>query len=209
MEAYMKSLEPTSADFEHAAFIHDEMQRIAVRCDEQLVISPTQVNKLKQRLDGKGEYLKTQKLLWHGSLKKQSPRKYADIARRYVIILSDTILVCRESGSKLETKRELSVRDVTIDGSEGRRASLNNATSPSESFNGIQYYPFRVSAVEKSYEFVVEKEQERGIWMKKLEEAREDFLKRSDTIESKQHSFRPRVDPFEHHDKLIFVSFSS
>ena len=203
MEAYMKNLEPTSADFEHAAFVHDEVQRIAIRCDEQLVTSPTQLNKLKLRLDSKGEYLKNQKLLWHGSLKKQSPRKYTDIARRYVIILSDTILVCRESGPKLETKRELSVRDVTIDASESRRAPLPNANSPPESLSVGQYYPFRVSAVEKSYEFVVDKEQERDVWMKKLNEAREDCLKRSDPIESKQRSLKPILDRFEPHFRLV------
>ena len=51
--------------------IHDELDRIANRCEEELVISAAQLNELKDRLDNKFECIKDhRKLLWHGSLKK-------------------------------------------------------------------------------------------------------------------------------------------
>ena len=185
MEAYMKHLDQTSVEFEHCTFIHAELQRIAVRCNEQLVISPSQVNKLKLRLENRGELLKDQKLIWHGSLRKQSARKYVDITRRYLIVLSGTVLVCRESGLKLELKREHSVKDITISASEITRVPAISTNPPSEQLTAGQAYSFRMSAVEKSYEFIADKESDRGLWIKKITEAREDFVKRFAEIESK------------------------
>jgi hypothetical protein len=182
----MKDLDDQSAEYKHTRSIHDELDRIAVRCQDELVISATQLTDLKERLDNKFECIKDhRKLLWHGPLKKQSPRRHADIAQRYMILFSDCILVCsEESGRKLDIKRELTIKGITIDVIQGGRASL---VPNSDQFNnGIMYYPFRVNAVEKSYEFLVDKESDREIWVKKIRQASEDFNKRNAPIESKK-----------------------
>ena len=91
-----------------------------------------------------------------------------------MILFSDCILVCsEESGRKLETKRELSMRGITVDVVPGDRTSviLDNEN------NGIIYYPFRVNAVEKSYKFLTEKESDRDIWVKKIRQASDDYIK--------------------------------
>jgi len=190
MKTYLKYIDENSTEYKHTRFIHDELDRIAVRCEEELVISSAQLNELKERLDNKFECIKeNRKLLWHGQLKKQSPRKHSDIAQRYMILFSDCILVCgEESGRKLEIKRELSMRGITIDVVQGGRASI--IQSVDQPNTAIVYYPFRVNAVEKSYEFLADKESDREIWVKKIRQASEDYNKRNTTIESKIFEFK-------------------
>jgi hypothetical protein len=185
MKTYMKYLDERSEEYKQTRSIHDELDRIAVRCEEELVISSAQLNELKERLDNKFECIKDhRKLLWHGPLKKQSPRRHLDLAQRYMILFSDCILVCAdESGRKLEVKRELSMRGITVDVVQGGRASV--IPSVDQPNTGILYYPFRVNAVEKSYEFLTDKESDRQTWVKKIRQASDDFNKRTTTIESK------------------------
>jgi len=184
MKTYLKYLDENTTEYKHSRAIHDELDRIAVRCEEELVVSAAQLNELKERLDNKFECIKeNRKLIWHGPLKKQSPRRYLDIAQRYVILFSDILLVCSdESGRKLEIKRELSMRDITIDFEQGGRTSIIQTNEQTNT--GIFYYPFRVNAVEKSYEFLADKESDREIWVKKIRKASDDYNKRN-TIESK------------------------
>jgi hypothetical protein len=186
MKSYMKYLDETSEEYKHTRAIHDALDRIAIRCEEELAISPAQLTELNERLDNKFECVKNhRKLLWHGPLKKQSPRRHADIAPRFMILFSDCILVCsEESGRKLEIKRELSMRGITIDVIQGGRTSI--ITNTDQQNTPTTYYPFRVNAVEKSYEFLVDKESDRGIWVKKIRQASDDFNKRNTTIESKK-----------------------
>ncbi|CAF4538087.1 unnamed protein product [Rotaria sp. Silwood1] len=185
MKTYMKYLDQNSAEYKHTRSIHDELDRIAGRCEEELVISSTQLNELKERLDNKFECIKEhRKLLWHGSIKKISPRRYNDIAQRYMILFSDCILVCsEESGHKLDIKRELSMRGITIDILQSTRPS-SIVSNIDQQNNGIIYYPFRVNAVEKSYEFLVEKESDRELWIKKIRQASNDYNRRNSIIES-------------------------
>lgn len=183
MKTYIKYLDVKSAEYKHSRAIHDELDRIAMRCEEELVISAAQLNELKERLENKFECIKeNRKLLWHGPLKKQSPRKHLDIAHRYMILFSDCILVCaEESGRKLEIKRELTLRGITIDIAESSRASIVQTTD--QNTTGLLYYPFRVNAVEKSYEFLADKQSDREIWVKKIRQASDDYNKRIPTIE--------------------------
>lgn len=185
MKTYMKYLDEHSTEYKETRLIHDELDRIAGRCEEELFISAAQLNELKERLDNKFECFKEQrKLLWHGSVKKMSPRRYNDIAARYLILFSDCILVCsEESGRKLEIKRELSMRGITIDIEQSSRPSLSPNTDPQNI--PTTYYPFRVNAVEKSYEFLTEKESDRDTWIRKIRQASDEFNKRNSTIESK------------------------
>jgi len=177
-------------EYKHTRSIHDELDRIAVRCEEELVVSSAQLNELKERLDNKFECIKEhRKLLWHGSLKKQSPRRHSDIAQRYMILFSDCLLVCSdESGRKLEIKRELSMSGITVDYIQGGRTSIiQNMDQPN---NATIYYSFRVNAVEKSYEFLADKESDRETWVKKIRQASEDYNKRNTMIESKISNFK-------------------
>lgn len=186
MDNYLKYADKNSTDYSETKAIHDELDRIAIRCEEELTISPAQVYELRDRLDNKFECIKgDRQLLWHGPVKKQSPRRYLDVTGRYLILWSDCILVCNEeSGKKLEIKRELSMRGITIDYENGPRTSMiQNTDSSSPS---IVYYPFRVNAVEKSYEFLADKESERRLWVKKIQQASDDYNKRNTgNIESK------------------------
>ena len=168
----MRCLETNSAEYEHTKLIKDEIERIARRCGEQLMVTPSKCDDLRRRLDYRSDCLKSQTLLWHGSVKKQSPRKHADIARRYLILLADRILVCQESGSKLEFNRELSLKELTVTIDEDRRTTLSNSS------NSAALYPFRVHAVEKSYEFLTDQASEREVWVRKIEEAVQTLLKR-------------------------------
>jgi hypothetical protein len=179
MKTYLKYLDENTTEYKHSRAIHDELDRIAVRCEEELVVSAAQLNELKERLDNKFECIKeNRKLIWHGPLKKQSPRRYLDIAQRYVILFSDCLLVCSdESGRKLEIKRELSMRDITIDFEQGGRTSIIQTNEQTNT--GIFYYPFRVNAVEKSYEFLADKESDREIWVKKIQQASDAYNKRN------------------------------
>ena len=183
LKTYLKYLDENSEEYNSARAIHGELDRIALRCEEELVVSSAQLLELKERLDNKFECIKDcRKLLWHGSLKKQSPRRNADIAPRYMILFSDCILVCSEdSGRKLVINRELSMRGVSVDVIQGGRASMMAGVDQQAA--GVTYYPFRVNAVEKSYEFLMDKESERETWVKKMRQASEDFNKRNISIE--------------------------
>ena len=184
MKTYMKYLSGDSAEYKHTCRIHDQLDRVAGRCEEEIVVSAAKLNDLKERLDNKFECIKEdRKLLWHGSMKKLSPRRHADIAQRYMILFSDCILVCsEESGRKLDIKRELSLRDITIDVVQSGKSPL--MSNSDQQNNGTTYYPFRVNAVEKSYEFLVDKELDRDVWVKKIRQASSDYNKRNTMIES-------------------------
>lgn len=184
MDNYLKYADKESDDYKQTLAIHDELDRIAVRCEEELTISPSQLYDLRDRLDNKFECIKgDRQLLWHGPVKKQSPRRYLDVTPRYLILWSDCILVCNEeSGKKLEIKRELSMRGITVDHETGPRTSM--IQNPDPSSPSIVYYPFRVNAVEKSYEFLADKESERKLWVKKIKQACDVYNKRKSGIES-------------------------
>ncbi len=169
MKSYMKNLDENSIEYEHTNFIHDEFSRIAIRCEEQLMICSAELNRLKARVDNKLECFDNQQLLWHGSLKKQSARKRHDITQVYVILFSGCILVYDESGNKLELKRQLSIENITVDLMESKQIVPTSSNI---------YHPFRVNAVEKSYEFLEEKESEREKWVNKIRQANEDFRSR-------------------------------
>ncbi|CAF1574678.1 unnamed protein product [Adineta ricciae] len=190
LKTYIKHLHVNSDEYRYSRSVHDELDRIAMRCEEELVVSTVQFNELKERLENRFECIKDhRKLLWHGPLKKQSPRRHADIAPRYVILFSDCILVCTdESGRKLDVNRELSMKGITVDVMKGGRTSLMpNVDQP---MTGITYYPFRVNAVEKSYEFLVDKESDRDTWVKKIRQASNEYEKRNSTIEVRQSGRR-------------------
>lgn len=173
MKNYIKHLDEHSDEYEHTSFIHEEFSRIAIRCDEELVVSSGQFNRLKARVDHKIDYFDNQKLLWHGLLKKQSARKRNDITQVYVIILSGCILVYDESGSKLELKRKLSMDNTTVKSLESKQISISSPFGQQGSLN--TFYPFQLNAVEKSYELLVERESEREKWLNKIQQAIEDF----------------------------------
>jgi len=183
----MKHLHENSPEYEQTCFIHDELNRIASRCEDHLAVSSSQLKKLKSRFDNKPECFENQQLIWHGLLKKQSLRRRDSFRQSYIILFSDFILVCKESGTKLEMKRKLLIENITVDIIEGRR--LVPTTLPST--NGQQFsvmtYPFRVNAIEKSYEFLVDKEQDREKWMNKIRQANEDFTRRRSDVEGRKY----------------------
>ena len=185
MKTYLKYLDERSEEYKHSRSIHDELDRIAVRCEEELVVSAAQLNELKERLDNKFECIReNRKLIWHGQVKKESPRKHSDIVQRYLILFSDCILVCgEESGRKLEIRRELTLREIKIDVLEAERSSIiHNGEQISP---GLLYYPFRINAVQKASIFLADKESDRAIWVRKIRQASEDYNKRNTNIESK------------------------
>jgi len=182
----MKYLDENSLEYEHTSFIHDELSHIATRCEEQLVISLAELNRLKIRMDNKPECFDNQQLIWHGSLKKQSARKRNDITQLYIILFSECILVCEESGSKLEIKRQLSIENITVDIIESRQlppTTFHSTIGQSPTTN--IYYPFRVNAVEKSYEFLVDKESDREKWVNKIRQTNENFKSQKSITDSK------------------------
>jgi len=186
MKTYLKYLDENSDDYRLTRSIHDELDRIALRCEEELVISPAQLNELNDRLENRFECFKSQrKFLWHGWVKKQSPRKRNDLVQRYLILFSDCILVCSEEfGKKFEIKRELTMKDLTLEILEGGKSWT--LTNNDQNNSQLVYFPFRVNAVEKSYEFLTEKESERDVWVRKIGQASKDFNKKSTTIEIRQ-----------------------
>ena len=162
----MRCLEADSTEYEHTKTIKDEIERIARRCGEQLMLTPSKCEDLRRRLNNKNDSWRSQALIWHGSVKKQSPKKYADAVRRYLIVLTDRILVCQESGSKLTVnERELSIKGLKLTIGENRRTELSNNSA------GSVLYPFQVTAIEKSYEFLVDQASEREVWVRKIQEA--------------------------------------
>ena len=182
----MKNLDEESEEYEHTCFVHDELTRIAERCEEHLAISPAQVNKLKLRVDNKAEFFDNQQLIWHGSLKKQSPRKNTDITTVYMILFSNCILVYRDAGNKLEFKRQLSIKQLTVDVIESERLTLTAFESIDlQQQSRVNYFRFRVNAVEKSYELLVERELQRDKWVNKIRQTAAGYRGRSSTIESK------------------------
>lgn len=176
MKTYMKHLGDESAECRKTRQIHDELDRIAQRCEEALVTSLTQLNELSNRLDDPSKCIKEHRqLIWHGKIKKQSPRRKMDIVPRYLIVFSDIVLVCsEESDRKLDIRRELSIDDLTVEITEHERNSNEQMGA------GIILYPFRVNAVEKSYEFLVEREVDRDRWIRKLKQVAEDFQRRNE-----------------------------
>ena len=188
MKTYMKYLDESSVEYQRTRSIHDELDRIARRCEEELVVSPGKFSDLKDRLEGRFECIKDhRRLLWHGPLKKQSPRRQGEIAERYMILFSDCILVCIEdSGRKLDIKRELSMKDLVLDIVGEKRASVLSSNEQTNTSGSVAvYYPFRVNAVEKSYEFLVKNEPDRAIWVRKIKQASDDYNKRNLPVESK------------------------
>jgi hypothetical protein len=184
----MEHLDETSPEYEHTEFIHDELARIALRCGEHLVISPTQLNELKTRFDNEPECFKNQHLLWHGSLKKQPPRKHDSISQRYIILLTNCILVCNESGRKLRIDHELPMEEVTIKINESRRVPIATFYSSNEQqLTPTIHYSFHVNARVKSFEFLVDKEADREKWMTKIGQAIEAFQKRTPAFQSKEY----------------------
>ena len=183
MKTYLKYLDNQTPEYKHSSAIHDELDRIAVRCEEELVVSPAQLNELRERLDGKFDVFKeNRKLLWHGPVKKQSPRQHLDPAARYMIVFSDWILVCAEdSGRKLEIKRELSIEGIDVVCEQGGRMTIIPTTDQTNT--SITYYPFRVNAKEKSYEFLADKESDREVWVRKIRQASNDYKNRNLGVE--------------------------
>lgn len=186
MKNYMKHVNENSSEYERTCFIHDELNGIAERCEEQLAVSPTQLNKLKQRLDSKVDCFEKQQLIWYGSLKRQASRKPTDISQVYLILFSECILVCGESGSKLEVKRQLPMKNIRVEINEGDGTSsaASNALNGQQSIPALSY-PFRLSAVEKIYDFLVDKEVDREKWINKIRQASDEYKRRNSTIESK------------------------
>ena len=161
---YLKHFDENSSEYEYVNSIQDEFSRIAIRCEEELIVSTGELNRLKNRIDSKLECFENQQFLWHGSIKKQSQRKRNDITQCYLILFSGCLIVCEESGNKLEIKRQLSVENIMIDLLKTRAITSTNIL-----------YPFRVNGMEKSYEFLVEKESIREKWMNKIEQASKHF----------------------------------
>jgi hypothetical protein len=181
----MKHLNENSPEYEQTRFIHDELNRIASRCEDHLAVSPSQLKKLKSRFDNKPECFENQQLIWHGLLKKQSPRRRNGIGQLYIILFSDCILVCEESGNKLAMKRQLLIENITVDIIEARRLPPPFHSNYGQQFSVITH-PFRLNAIEKSYEFLVDKEQDREKWMNKIRQANEDFTRRHSDVEGKK-----------------------
>jgi hypothetical protein len=190
MKTYLKYVIVDTDEYQYTRGIHDDLDRIALRCEEELAISPAQLNDLHERLENRFECVKNaRKLLWHGPLKKQSPRRRGDIVLRYVILFSDCVLVCNEeSGRRLDIKRELSMKGLTLDNIENGRTSLSSSDPGSNISHN--YYSFRVNAVEKSYEFLIEKEIDRDKWVEKIQQASDDFHRRYAATDSKLTSHR-------------------
>ncbi|CAF1594046.1 unnamed protein product [Rotaria sp. Silwood1] len=191
MKTYMQHLDEDSADYDHTCFVHDELSYIADRCQEYLAVSPAQLNKLKLRVDSKPECFDKQQLIWHGRLKRQLPRKPTDIVQYYVILFSNCILICGESGNKLEIKRQLSIKNIKVEIIERERlASASSNSTNVQQLSFLIYYPFHVNAIEKSYEFLPDKESDREKWVNKIRQASEDFQRRNATIEIRQSFHR-------------------
>jgi hypothetical protein len=188
MKAYMKHLDESLPEYKHTRFIHDELTRIAERCEEYLAVSPSQLNKLRDRVDTKPECFDNQQLIWHGSLKEQYPRKHTGISQRYMILFSSCILVYKESGNKLEIKRQLTVKGMTVEVLENRTLELPNShLTNGKLHNTITYYLFRINAVEKVCEFLVEKESDRDKWVNKIRQANEELERGNSSIASKTY----------------------
>ncbi|CAF5220893.1 unnamed protein product, partial [Rotaria magnacalcarata] len=60
-------------------------------------------------------------------------------------------------------------------------STSSNVTNAQQSIS-TTYYPFRVSATEKIYEFIAEKESDREKWVNKIRQASEEFKRRNSTI---------------------------
>ncbi|CAF0714165.1 unnamed protein product [Adineta steineri] len=179
MENHIKHLGENSSEGDHLRSIHRELTHIALRCEDKLFISPTQVNKLKTRLGSKSEHFKDEQLIWHGLLRRRSSYKYNGIDQLYVILLSHYILVCKESGDKLELKRQLLIKNVTIDSIKNEQSVLSSFNSKNARQYGNILFLFRVHTIEKSYEFFVNKEQDRQKWIDKIKQAIDEFTKRT------------------------------
>ena len=179
MDNYLKLLNADSAVYKHTSSIRDELRQIAVRCEDALTISERQIKKLKARFDKKIDYFKQQRLLWHGVLKRRSPRRWIGVDQCYLLLFSKCLLVCEESGEKLELKRHLSLENLTIDILEPEQVVSNTSNIINQRCSNVTIYPFRVKAIEKCYNFLTDKENVRQKWISNITKAREKLLKRS------------------------------
>lgn len=179
MDSYLKRLDAKSAVYEHTSSIRDGLRQIAVRCEDELTISERQIKKLKARFDSKFDYFKQQRLLWHGVLKWRSPRRRIGVDQCYVLLFSKCLLVCEESGDKLELKRHLSLQSLTIDILEAEQIVSNTLNPINQRYSNMITYPFRVEAIEKCYDFLTDKEPDRQRWITKITKASEELSKRS------------------------------
>ncbi|UJR31635.1 hypothetical protein I4U23_019117 [Adineta vaga] len=191
MESHMKRLDENSLEYKHTSSIRDGLRQIALRCEDELAVSGTQLKKLKRRFDNKLDYFKHQRLLWHGELKWRSPRRRIGVEPCYVLLFSECILVCEESGDKLELKQYLSLENITIDLLKSEQSISN---SLDQKHSNVVIYPFRVKAIEKCYEFLIDKEQGRKKWIAKIMKASDDYARGSTNVEIRplcHHSNRP------------------
>ncbi|CAF0824211.1 unnamed protein product [Adineta ricciae] len=179
MDNYLKRLNTSSAVYEHTSSIRDELRQIAVRCEDELTISERQIKKLKARFDSKLDYFKQQRLLWHGVLKRRSPRRRIGVDQCYLLLFSKCLLVCEESGEKLEFKRHLSLENLTIDILEPEQVESNTLSLINQRHSNVTIYPFRVKAIEKCYDFLADKEHDRQKWIGNITKASEKLLKTS------------------------------
>ena len=199
-KSYIEHLDVNTGEYEKTKEIHDQIDRIAEHCEEKLMISSSKFDKLRQQLDQKIQSMNHQNLLWHGPLKKQSTRRYIDLAPRYLILLSRSLLICRESGSKLEFKIELPLKNLTIDQLEFRKLSSNNSKDP---LNNMIFYPFQVNSIEKSYEFLADKESTREVWLEKLSMAIKQYRKSSKISSSQSNSISFSLKFVFHSQKFL------
>ncbi|CAF1238296.1 unnamed protein product [Adineta ricciae] len=179
MDNHLKRLNANSAVYEHISSIRDGLRQIAVRCEDELTVSERQIRKLKARFDSKLDYFKQQRLLWHGVLKRRSPRRRIGVDQCYLLLFSKSLLVCEESGEKLEFKRHLSLENLTIDILEPEQVVSNTLNPINQRYLNVTIYPFRVKAIEKCYEFLTDKEPNRQKWIGYITKASEKLLKRS------------------------------
>jgi len=180
IKTYSKHFKEDSSEANYLKSIHDEFTNIAVHCEEQLVISREEFTRLKTRIDSKSICFNNQQLYWHGSLRKQSLRKRNDITQIYLIVLSNFVLICEKSGQKFDVKRQISIESLVVESLEDRRTISNNI-----------YYPFRMKFIEKTYEFLVEREVEREKWINKIQKAKENFHQQT-LIPNRKKEKRPK-----------------
>lgn len=183
METQMKRLDESSPECEHINAIRTELKHIASRCEDELVVSPSQIRKLKARFDGKDDYFKTQRLIWHGALKWRSPRRRVGIGQYYLLLFSKCLLICEESGEKLVLNKFLSIGNATIDTLPPERPAANAWNALDKEYCTAVIFPFRVNALEDSCEFLIEKESERQRWISKIKQAADDSKRRTVDVE--------------------------
>ena len=83
-------------------------------------------------------------------------------------------------GKKFDVKRQISIESLVVESLEDRRTISNNI-----------YYPFRMKFIEKTYEFLVEREVEREKWINKIQKAKENFHQQT-LIPNRKKEKRPK-----------------